>query len=148
MLRSMVPWRERLPSTFSRFGDEMEELMERFFEAGNGWKIAGFSPFVNLAETDEGYEVTVELPGMKPEEVNVELHEGSLWITGEKKEELEEKGKTFHTIERRSGKFRRVIPLAVPVDEGKIDALFEHGILKVQVPKREQVKPKKIKVKG
>jgi len=148
MLRSMVPWQERFPSTFSRFGNDMGDLMERFFEqGGTGWGIASFTPHVNLAETDEGYEVTIELPGMKPEEVNVELREGSLWITGEKKEEKEEKGKTFHTIERRSGEFRRMIPFAVPVDEGKIDAVFEEGILKVQIPKSEQVKPKKIKVK-
>lgn len=148
MLRSMVPWRERFPLTFSRWGGEMEDLMERFLEqGGNAWEIGKFMPKVNLAETDKLYEVTVELPGMKPEEVSVELREGQLWIIGEKLEEKEEKGKAFHLIERRSGEFRRVIPLNLPVVEGKVDAVFENGILMVRIPKSEQVVPKKIKVK-
>ncbi len=149
MLPSIVPWRQRIPSTFSRFGEDMEELMERFFDqAGNGWNVGDFNPSVNLAETEKGFEITAELPGLKPEEVNVEIREGNLWISGEKTEEKEEKGKTFHKIERRTGEFRRVIPFTVPVNEGKVDAVFEHGILKITVPKSEEVKTTKIKVKG
>ena len=123
--------------------------MQRFFgEDEEPWEFPLFTPHVNLAETNENYEVTAELPGLKPEEVNVELREGSLWISGEKKEEKEEKGKTFHKIERRSGEFRRVIPLAAPVNDSEVKATFEHGVLKITVPKTEQAKPKKIEVKG
>ena len=123
--------------------------MERFLEQGGSeWEFGKFMPKLNLAETDKLYEITVELPGLKPEEVNVELREGQLWITGEKLEEKEEKGKAFHMIERRCGEFRRVIPLALPVQDGKVEAIFENGILLVRIPKSEQVLPKKIKVKS
>jgi HSP20 family protein len=68
------------------------------------WPVwAGFTPTFNLAETEVGFEVTMELPGMKPEEFKVEVKNGELWVTGEKKEEKEEKGKTFHRVERTYG---------------------------------------------
>jgi HSP20 family protein len=143
----MIPWRERFPATFSRFENEMEDLMERFFGNGEEWGLTRFAPALNVSETDSGYEVSVELAGMKPEEVSVELKEGNLWITGEKREEKEEKGRTFHRVERRHGAFRRVVQLPGPVEEGKVAARFEHGVLFVEVPKSEEVKPKRIPIK-
>ena len=110
MFRSMIPWRERLPATFPRFENEMEDLMERFFGNGGEWGLTRFTPSINVSETDNSFEVSAELPGLEPEEVNVEMKEGSLWISGEKKEEHEETGKSFHRIERRHGEFRRVCP--------------------------------------
>ena len=152
MLRSMIPWRERFPTSFSRFENEMEALMERFFgNGGEEWGLTGlthFTPSLNVAETEAGYEISVELPGLKPEEVSVELKEGSLWISGQKAEEEEEKGKTFHRIERRHGEFRRMIRLPSAVEEDKVEAKFENGVLKVSVPKSEKVKPKRIPVKA
>lgn len=149
MLRSMIPWRERLPATFPRFENEMEDLVERFF--GNGGETFGltrFTPSLNVSETDSGYEVSAELPGLKPEEVNVELKEGSLWISGKKEEEQEDNGKTFHRIERRHGEFRRMIQLPGAVDEEKIEADFSNGLLTVRIPKTEEVMPKRIPVKA
>jgi HSP20 family protein len=133
---------------FSLFEDEMQGLMERFFGREDGGWLTEFKPSANIAETEGEYEVTVELPGLKPEEVNVEYKEGALWITGERKEEKEEKGKTYHRIERRTGNFRRMFELGPAVDEEKIEAHFEHGVLKVTVPKTEAVKPKHIEVKA
>jgi len=149
MLRSMIPWRERVPATFSRFENEMEDLLERFF--GNGvedWGPTRFTPSLNVSETDTSYDVAVELPGLKPEDVSVELKEGNLYVSGEKKEETEEKDKTFHRIERRHGEFRRMIQLPGSVAEDKVAAKFENGVLKVSVPKTEEVKPKRIPVKA
>jgi HSP20 family protein len=149
MLRSMIPWRERVPATFPRFENEMEDLMERFF--GNGGETFGlnrFTPSLNVSETDNEFVVSAELPGLKPEEVNVELKEGNLWISGKKDEEKEEEGKSFHRIERRHGEFRRMIQLPGSVDEEKVEAKFENGVLAVTVPKAEEVKPKKIPVKA
>jgi HSP20 family protein len=117
-------------------------------EAGIFGRDGKFLPEANMVETDKAVEVTVELPGMKPEEVKVEIREGNLWITGEKKEEKEDKGKTFHRIERRAGMFRRVFPLPVEVVEGKVDARFVEGVLKITLPKAEKVAPKHIEVKG
>jgi HSP20 family protein len=100
-----------------------------------------------VAETDAALEVTVELPGMKPDDFKVEVHNGNLWITGEKKEEKEEKGKTFHRYERHFGAFRRIVPLPTTVKAEKVDAIYRDGVLKVALPKTEEVKPKAIPVK-
>jgi len=149
MLRSMFPWRERFPAKFSRFENEMEDPVERFFSnGGEEGELMQFTPALNLAETDKGFEVSVELPGIKPEEVNVELKEGNLWISGEKTEEKEEKGKTFHRGERRHGEFRRMIRLPSAVKEEKVEAKFENGVLKASIPKSEKAKPKRIPVKA
>ena len=85
---------------------------------------------------------------MEPDQVHVELKDGALWITGEKKEEKEETGKTYHRIERRHGEFRRMLPLPASIDESKIDAKFEKGVLIVTVPKSEQSKTRHIEVKS
>lgn len=148
MLRSMIPWRERLPASFPRFENEMEDLVERFFGPGDDWAVTRFAPALNVAETESAYEVSVELPGLKAEEVHVELKEGNLWISGEKKEEKEEKGKAFHRVERRHGEFRRMVRLPGTVNESDISAKFTNGVLTVTVPKTEEVKPKRIPIQA
>jgi len=87
------------------------------------------------------------LPGMKPDEVKVELHDRALFITGEKKEEKEEQGKTFHRVERRSGSFRRVFNLPTEVEEDQIDAKFADGVLTVSLPKSARAAARKIEIK-
>ena len=150
MTRSLIPWRTRVPETFRRFEDEMERMFDRFVggEENGGTFPVLHQPRVNIAETGTHYEVTVDLPGLKPEEVNVELKDGDLWITGERKEEKEEKGKTYHTIERRYGQFRRVVGLPTSVDPEKVDAQYKDGVLRVHVAKTDQAKPRKIEVKA
>ena len=145
MLRSLVPWSGR----FSRDLSRLEHEFDRLFRTDEEWfKPVGFVPRTDVAETESGFEVTAELPGLKPEEVQVEIKEGSLWISGEKKEEKEEKGKTFHRVERRRGEFRRVLPLPTNVDEEQIEARVEDGVLHVLVPKIETATPRKIEVKA
>ncbi len=146
MVRSLTNWTSQLPH---RLEGDMENLFERFFGPVERplMGFEGFVPRTNVVETDGEFEVTVELPGMKPEEFDVELKEKSLWITGEKHEEEEEKGKTYHRIERSHGEFRRVIPLSTTVDESKITAEYHEGVLTVRVPKAEDVQPKHIEIK-
>jgi HSP20 family protein len=78
----------------------------------------------------------------------VEIKGEQLWITGEKKEEKEEKGKTFHRMERRTGMFRRIFTLPAEVVDEKVEAKFAEGVLKITLPKAEKVAPKQIEVKG
>ena len=149
MKGTLIPWRERMVRPLTRIEEEMEGLMERFFgEEGEWAPFKAFTPLTDVVETEKGFEVSVDLPGFKPEEFSVELREGSLWIAGEKKEEKEEKGKTYHRIERRRGEFRRVIPLGRNVDPEKIVAEYKEGVLKVTVPKVEAVLPKRIEIKS
>lgn len=150
MFGSLVPWRERVPGAITRLENEMESLVDRFFHPEEEWWTppGRFVPRANLVETESGYEVTVDLPGMKPSEVDVQMKNGDLWISGERKEEKEERGRTFHRIERRYGEFRRRVPLPGNVDEEKVEASFEAGVLRVVIPKTEEAKPKHIEVKS
>jgi HSP20 family protein len=130
---------------------EMEELMGRMFPEEGFFAVPErdwFTPRANIAETEKAYEVTMDLPGIEPKEVNVEVREGSLWVSGAKKEEKEEKGKTFHRIERHYGTFRRVIPLELPVNREKVEASYHEGVLHITVPKLPEAQPKRIEVKG
>jgi HSP20 family protein len=128
----------------------MENLFSRALgeDGGSTW-LTEFTPRVNLAETDKAYEVTAEIPGLKPEDIHVDLDRDLLTISGERKEEEEEKGKTFHRIERRYGTFRRAMTLP---DAGgaaeKVSAEYKDGVLKVVVPKAKESRPTKVKVAG
>lgn len=146
MLGNLAPWKARLPF-WGEFERELPLLWERL--AGpEEWKGfgPGFTPRTNIAETPEAMEVTVELPGMKPEEFKVEVRAGELWITGEKKEETEEKGKTFHRIERRYGEFKRVVPLPANVNPEQVAAEYKEGVLRIAIPKTEEAKGKTVPV--
>lgn len=146
MTRTLQPWTNRLPRFFeTEFPKWMGEVFGPEMEFGREDR---FLPAANLSETDKAFELAVELPGMKPENVKVEMHDGNLVVTGDKHEEQEEQGKTFHRIERRSGSFRRVFALPAAVDENAIDAHFAHGVLKVTLPKTPEAAPKKIEIKG
>jgi len=149
MTRMLTPWFARVPRLPEFEMDLPRWMMEVLGpEAGTFGRETKFLPESNIVETEKAVEVAVELPGMKAEDVKVEIRENALWVTGEKKEEKEEKGKTFHRVERRAGMFRRVFPLPVEVMEEKVDARFTDGVLKITLPKAEKVAPKQIAVKG
>lgn len=150
MLGSLIPWRTRYPATFRRMDREMGELMDRFFREDDFWAVPeqAFAPSVDIAETDKGYEVKMDLPGIDPKDVTVEMREGSLWVSGERKEEKEEKGKTFHRVERHYGAFRRVIPLELPVDREKVEAKYHDGVLKIHLVKMPEAETKRIEIKA
>jgi HSP20 family protein len=146
MLANLTPRMMRVPF-FAELERELPTLWERF-AAPEEWRAFGhaFNPHTNIAETPEKLEVTLELPGMKPEEFKVEMHAGELWITGEKKEEKEETGKTFHRVERRYGEFKRVIPLPANVNMENVAAEYKEGVLRIAIPKTEEAKGKTIPV--
>ncbi len=147
MVRTLAPWKGRLPQFFGEFEREMENLMEQLFADGNAARaVQAFAPRATVAESDNGYEIEVDLPGVQPADLTVEMRGQELWLTGERKQQKEEKGKTYHRIEQEYGRFERVIPLAAPVDENKIKAQYHDGILKIMVPKSEAQRPKRITV--
>lgn len=148
MLRDLVTTRGRTPRLLGEFPRGFETLLDRFWAPMAEWKEGAEMPPVNLVETDGAYEVTLDLPGMKPEEVKVEMRAGDLWIAGERKEEKEEKGKTFHRVERFHGTFERLVPLPGAVNEAAIEAEYRNGVLRVTLPKTTENKPKTITVKN
>ncbi|MBA4388236.1 MAG: molecular chaperone [Verrucomicrobia bacterium] len=109
-----------------------------------------FSPRINISENDKDVQVSAELPGMDEKDVTVELDDGTLTIKGEKREEHEEKGKNWHSVERSYGSFHRVLPLPARIDEKKARASFKKGVLTVVLPKQETDgnRRKAISIKG
>lgn len=144
--RSLMPWSRREPLRSLR--EEMQELMENVFGGeGDGWLMAG-APSVDLSETDNSVEVKIDLPGIKASEIDIQVNGNLLTISGERKEEKEEKGKTFHRVERRFGSFSRSVTLPCAVQEAEAAAECRDGVLTVTLPKAEEAKTHKIKVKG
>jgi HSP20 family protein len=132
---------------FASFREDMNDLIGRFAgEFDNGTTVE--VPSMDLAETDSQIEIKMDVPGLAPEEVNVEVQGNMLVVTGEHKEEKEEKAKTYHRVERRTGSIQRSITLPCDVKEGQIVAECKNGVLTVTVPKAEQAKSRKIPVKG
>ena len=115
-----------------------------------GMPGSSFMPKVNVEETDKGLRVRAELPGMEEKDIEVTLTDDGLTLSGEKKIEKEEKGKTFFRREMSSGSFRRLIPLPSPVEADKVKASFKNGILDIELPVQEKARrhARKIEVKA
>jgi HSP20 family protein len=145
MFRPLITWRDRLPRPVEEMQKEMEGLLSRYFGGQEGTSPQ-FAPALNVAETDGGFEVTVDLPGLDAKDVSVEMTDGVLVIAGQKQEEMEEKGKRFHRVERYHGSFHRSVTLPTPVDEDKIEAEYKDGVLRILLPKSERVRPRQIQV--
>jgi HSP20 family protein len=129
--------------------EEMEELFTRAFgEEGNLWPAERIVPSLDVAETDGALEVRMDIPGMEAKDIEIQVHGNLLTISGERKEEKEEKGKTYHRIERRTGSFSRSVTLPCPIKEEGIDAQYKNGTLTVKLPKTEEARAKKIAVKA
>jgi HSP20 family protein len=148
MFTNFVPFETRLTSLF---GDFERAFSGNRAEPSNGnesTEMTEWSPRVNLAETENEYLVTVELPGMTRDEINVEFVQGDLWITGERRHVSEEKGKTWHRMESLYGSFRRMIRLGDAVDGASVDAEYKEGVLFITVRKAEVAKPHRIEIRG
>jgi len=134
--------------------EEIQSRLNRFFNEpparpieDNGVFFADWAPAVDIQENDKEYLIKAELPEVKKEDVKVEMLDGVLSIVGERKQEKEEKGKKFHTMERSYGKFVRQFTLPTEVESTKIAAEFKDGMLNVHMPKTAEAKPKAIEVK-
>ena len=105
---------------------------------------------LDISETDKSYDVKAELAGMEDSEVNVALSDGVLTISGEKKSESEEEGRTFHRVERRYGSFKRSLQLPQDADENKIKAKMKNGLLHIEIAKikEQEKKAKTIKIES
>ena len=144
----MTSWFDRDP--FRNLYAEMENMLSRFSERWNGGDglTEMWNPSLDLSETDKEILITMDAPGMKPEEIEIEVSGGTVRIHGEHKEEKEEKGRTFHRMERRTGSFARVVELPCDVKEDMVAAEYKDGVLRVTLPKSEAAKPHKVTVKA
>jgi HSP20 family protein len=133
--------------------DEMNQLFTRAFgrerpgQPGEAVQQRLWAPALDISERKDAYVVSVEVPGVKPEELDITLEDGLLTIQGERRFTQESSDQQFHRVERRYGSFRRSITLPSRVQADQIEASFENGVLEVVVPKAEEAKPKKITVR-
>jgi len=146
--RHDVPVRRAEWEPFRGFQSEMNRLFDDFFgdfSLAPRWQMpehqtALFTPGIDLAETDDDVIVTAELPGIDKDDVNVEMDENAVIISGERREEREDKKLNWYVREQSYGSFRREIPLPVAVEGDKAQASFKNGVLKVTIPKKEEAK--------
>lgn len=128
--------------------DEMSDLASMILtDVGEALPFRLLTPSIDLSETDSAVEVRVDLPGLKPADIDVQLSEHMLTISGRREEQKEEKGRTFHRVERRNGHFSRSVMLPCSVDETKVDAQFLDGVLIVKLPKTAEARAHKIKIR-
>lgn len=104
-------------------------------------------PQVDIEETENDYVLRMELPGMKKEDLHIAFQDDVLTVSGEKKDERASDETNYHLNERRYGKFERSFRINSEIDSEKIEAGFKNGILQIDLPKAETVKPKQIEVK-
>lgn len=130
---------------------EMNRLFDNFLQGGvqddGTFGLSNWTPAVDIVERENEFEVKVELPGVRKEDVKITLESSVLTIRGEKKQEKEEKEDSFHRVERSYGAFQRSFTLPTSVKSEKIDASYRDGILVIALPKAEEAKPKQIEVK-
>jgi len=135
-------WRDPLSTVRDEVDTMLSNLIDRDF-----WPMR-LSPHFDLSETDNALEIRMDAPGIKPADIDIQVSGNALTICGERKEEKEEKGRTFHRVERRSGSFSRSIMLPCSVQEDKIEAKYADGILAIVLPKTEAARSRKIKVQS
>lgn len=99
--------------------------------------VAEFMPRIDVSESETALQVTAELPGMDEKDIQLSLEKDSLIISGEKKSDVEEKGKNYHRIERSYGSFQRVVPLVSEIQADKVEANFRNGVLNINLPKTQ-----------
>ena len=143
---SLLPWRWKTEDDkgFVQLHQAMNELFNNFNSFSPSAEFPPMSyarswnPRLDVAETEKEIFVTVELPGMDEKDINISLSGDQLIIGGEKREEKDEKGKTYHRIERIGGSFQRVLPLYWDVDRNNVKAIFSKGVLTISLYKTQK----------
>ena len=137
--------RSTWPSPLS-LRQELEDMFHRMWGGDAEWLSDVGTLSLDLSETDEAFQAKVDLPGFTSDDITVQVNGNVLTVSGERKEEKEEKGRTFHRTERSFGSFARSVTLPCEVTENKVSANLEGGVLTIELPKAEKAKPRKVKI--
>jgi HSP20 family protein len=146
-ISDLIPWKKQDSNItkskkreWDEFFDLQEEINQMFESILTPWQSSHFSsrkfkPEMDIQENEQEITITADLPGMKPDEIDLKISGNNLTISGEKASETEEKGERFYRKERSYGSFHRSLPLPAAVDEEKISADYQQGVLTVILPK-------------
>ncbi len=154
MTRALLTRHPRKPAPL--FSDPFFRGLERFFDGDlfparlvsdhEGLGESRWVPAVDVRETEESFEFSAELPGLGKDDVEITIEDKVLTLSGERKFEETEESNGYHRIERTYGSFARSFTLPNEVEQDKVKANFDSGILSISIPKAEQVKPRKIEI--
>lgn len=130
--------------------DEVNRVFSSSFNRSDetGMMRGAWNPSVDIFENKDSIVLEAELPGLAPEDVNISIENNVLTIHGERKFEKKDEGDNFHRVERSYGSFTRSFTLPPTVSSENVDADFENGILRLQLAKREEAKPRRIEIKA
>jgi HSP20 family protein len=151
----LTRWERPQLASWSGFGrlsslrDEIDRLFETpfaEFARTTSNLLSGWTPALDIFEDKDNLVVRAEVPGMKKEEIEISLHDGTLSISGERKGESRNETSEVYRSERYFGRFQRSVSLPAPVNADKVKAQYKDGILTVTLPKTEEAKPKQIDV--
>jgi HSP20 family protein len=139
------PYRE-----ISNFQDRLNRAFGSTFSRGEreDETLAAWAPPVDITEEKDHILITAELPGFKNDDISIQTENGMLTLSGERQFEKESNEKAYHRVERSYGRFVRSFSLPNNVDREKIQARFQDGLLQIELPKREDAKPRTIKISG
>ena len=134
------------------FQHEMNRMVNEFFGGGNGdaagTGLSSWTPAVDIHETEDGFVIKAELPGVSKDDVSIDVHQNTLTLRGQRKHEAEVKQDKYHRVERAYGSFQRSFVLPTVVDQDKVQATYKDGVLELHLPKSEAAKPKRIAING
>ena len=149
-MRSLIRWEPK------RETSNLNQRMDRLFDDMLGWGIrrnvdeswvrGSWKPAVDIKETEDSIRISADLPGFNADDVEVKVENGVLGIRGERKFEEASEGESYHRVERRFGMFERTFALPTTVDTDKVEARFSNGEMTIVLPRREESKPRSIKV--
>lgn len=128
---------------------EMDRIWQEFFGKTyfpERYEVVEWAPAVDVSETEDAVIVKADLPGVKPEDIEINIVDNVLTLKGEKKREVEEKKENYYRVERFYGSFMRAIQLPTEVEIEKVKAQYKDGVLKISLPKKPEAKKKVIKV--
>jgi HSP20 family protein len=138
--------------TLPAFQEEMNRMFNEFFRGGTGgeqgWVAGAWTPPVDIYDTDDALVLKAELPGVSKDDVSIEVHHNTLTLRGERKHEAEVKEENYHRVERAYGTFQRSFVLPTMVDQDKVQATYQDGVLELRLPKLESAKPRRIAITG
>lgn len=145
---AIVRWKDPI-GELSSIHERMNRLFGEAFSPprapDEGW-IRSWEPAVDIYEADDSIVVKAEIPGVERDQVGVEVKDGTLTLRGERKFEREVKEENYHRIERSYGSFQRSFTLPSSVDPDKVRATLKNGVLQVTLQKKEQARPKQIRI--
>ena len=152
---AIIPWRPKemwwdpfrdLEAIQNEMNRMFDSSLVRWGDRDTGLLEGAWSPAIDIYDSKDNVMVKADIPGMKKDEIDVSVHGDTLILKGEKKQEKETKEKDFVRTERFCGSFNRAIRLPSEVDAAKVNASYKNGVLELVLPKKEESKPKQLKI--